>query len=112
VNPGADPHEIRIAAAGDVKEEDSSVDLTTGEWYQLRLQIFPDGTCGIAVNGHAIARTTSRIPFDTRYRVEIAGRSVDVRMLVGPLEVWTGVKTDVDWGAPGGTGGAAALIRC
>ena len=73
----------------------------TGAWYRVRLQIFPDGTCGVAVNGRARWRSTSGAPPRERYRLVIGGNSVGSRMLVGPVEVWTGVRNDVNWGVVG-----------
>ena len=45
----------------------------------------------------AQSRTRSRIPLDLPYRVIVEGNSVDTEILVGPLEVWTGIRKDVDW---------------
>jgi hypothetical protein len=70
-----------------------------GEWHRVRLQIFPDGTCGLAINGQVLARSRDRVSLDVPYRIWTEGVSLDSKMLVGPLEVWTGVKTDVDWSA-------------
>lgn len=72
-------------------------DPTDASWYTLRLQIFPDGTCGMAVNGMAVARTSTQLPLDHPYRVLAEGNSVDTKILVGPLHVWTGIRDDVDW---------------
>ena len=68
-----------------------------GSWYRVRLQIFPDGTCGIAHNGIAIARSPVAFRLDLPYRIVLEAKSVDTEMLVGPVEVWTGIKPGVDW---------------
>ena len=88
-----------LEAGGERKVVADSPSLASDAWYTVRLQIFPDGTCGLAINGRPVGRTTARIPLDLRYRVLTEGRSVGTQLLVGPLDVWTGVRTDVDWGA-------------
>jgi len=70
----------------------------TGEWHSVTVQIFPDGTCGVAVDGRAIARSTARVPLDPMYRLWTEGRSNGSEMLVGPLQLWIGVDTDIEWG--------------
>jgi hypothetical protein len=39
------------------------------------------------------------VPLDEPLRVALHGQSVGTRMLVGSLEVWTGVRADIDWAA-------------
>jgi hypothetical protein len=90
--------EIRLIV-GEVSEPvNASFPVDRGEWHTVRLQIFPDGTCGVAINGRAIGRSTARVPLDASYRIWTEGVSIGSKMLVGPLEMWIGVKTDVDWG--------------
>lgn len=71
--------------------------IRSGGWYRVRLQLFPDGTCGLAINGVPIARSPEFGRASARYRVVLAGSSVGTKMLIGPLQVWTGVRRDVDW---------------
>lgn len=71
--------------------------LDSGEWWRLRLQLFPDGTCGMAVNGTPLARTTTRFPLDDPYYVFLDGSSRWTKTLHGPVEVWQGVREDIDW---------------
>jgi DNA-binding SARP family transcriptional activator len=79
--------------------------VNSGKWYSLVLQLFPDGRCGIAVDGKPLAITRDVMPPAERYWVVLEGNSVGSRMLAGPLEVWSGVRDDVDWAAlrPGAT---------
>lgn len=72
---------------------------STGAWYVVRLQIFPDGRCGIAINGLAVWRSEGSVRLDLPYRIGISSMSHRTRILVGPLEVWEGVRHDVDWAA-------------
>ena len=71
--------------------------LRSGRWYTVRFQIFPDGRCGIAVDGQPLWRSDSPVAVDRLYRVRLEGKSVRTRILVGPLQVWEGVRGDVNW---------------
>jgi hypothetical protein len=86
---------------GDVQFADGlyPVPLPTqrGAWFSLRLQMFPDGRCGAAINGRLVAISEATLPLDRPYNVVVEGNSLGTRMLVGPLEVWEGVKGGVDW---------------
>lgn len=68
-----------------------------GAWFQVRLQIFPDGRCGVALNGVPIVLSSSRAIPDSSVRVVVHGNSVRSKVLVGPLVVQTGVASDIDW---------------
>ena len=71
--------------------------LRSGAWWTLRLQILPDGRCGIAINGRAVWLSTETVPLDRDYRVRLGDDSNGTTILHGPLEIWTGVRTDLDW---------------
>lgn len=66
-------------------------------WHRLRLQIFPDGSCGVALNDVPLARATGHVNLDRPFRLYLGSRSYETVMLFGPLEVWEGMKGDVDW---------------
>ena len=68
-----------------------------GRWYTVRVQVFPDGRCGLAIDGNPVDVVEGPVPLDRRYRLDISGKSVGTRILVGPVEVWQGVKGGVDW---------------
>lgn len=68
-----------------------------GRWYRMRVQLFPDGRCGVAVDGRPVWVSGSAIALDRPFHVVLQGNSDRTRMLVGPLEVWEGVRGDVDW---------------
>ena len=65
--------------------------------YRVRVQLFPDGRCGVAVNGRAVWLSAAPALGAASARVALQGMSVDARMLVGRVTVFTGVKPDVDW---------------
>ena len=81
--------------------------LRSGRWYKVRLQVFPDGRCAAAINGTPVARSDVTLPLDKPFRLMLFGKSVRTKILVGPLQVWQGVRSDIDWSAldaPRGTG--------
>jgi hypothetical protein len=71
--------------------------LATGRWTRLRLQVFPDGRCGVAIDGVAGGIVNRGTLFGDSAILVISSYSHRTRILVGPLEVWTGVRRDVDW---------------
>jgi len=76
--------------------------IASGRWYKVRVQVFPDGRCGYALDGKPLAVSDlPQVPLGRAYRVVLHGNSLGNRMLVGPIEVWNGVRDDVDWTALG-----------
>lgn len=71
--------------------------LASGDWWTLRLQLLPDGRCGIAVNGRVV--WVSPEPLDVRRprRLRLGDESVGTRILFGALRSWRGVQPDLDW---------------
>jgi hypothetical protein len=80
-------------------------DIALGVPTRLRVQILPDGRCGVAVDGVPLyvsvqpvaARLDSMIVF-------IQGSSVGTKVLVGRLLVRRGVPNDVNWNAASSVG--------
>lgn len=71
--------------------------LSDGRRHTLRIQIFPDMTCGVAIDGTPIWRSRVPLSADSPFRVLLFGRTVGAKLLVGPFQVWQGVRIDVDW---------------
>lgn len=66
-------------------------------WYRVRLQILPDGRCAVAVNGVAVWLASAPMRLDRPLRLLLGYSSEGTRLLHGSLEVWQGVRTDIDW---------------
>jgi hypothetical protein len=66
---------------------------------RVRVQLFPDGRCGVALNGRAVWMSPPSYTAGSAY-LELFGMSYDARVLVGPLTVFTGVMADIDWSLP------------
>jgi hypothetical protein len=64
---------------------------------RVRLQLFPDGRCGVAVNGVARLIHDRQVPMGDSAVLVISAYSHRTRILVGSLEVWIGVRGGVDW---------------
>jgi len=90
-------HERIGALSGGNTRELSRPDLLNGTWHRLRVQIFPDGRCGLAIDGKEVDVGPEAIPLSDPFRLVLQGQSVRTRVLVGHLTVWRGVRTDVDW---------------
>lgn len=74
--------------------------LASGAWWTLRIQILPDGRCGVAINGQVLWLSPEPIPLDGEFRLRLGDESAGTRLLHGPLQVWTGVRTDINWSRP------------
>ena len=87
------------SAAGLLHEVPVDSAFRTGIPFTVRIQIFPDRRCGVAIDG--IARWISPAPLavDREYRAMISGKSFHTKVLVGAITIWTGVRRDVDWEA-------------
>jgi len=83
----------------------AAVDLATtpwnnvndGRWFRVRVQIFPDGRCGVAIDGRPITITGVGVRSDARYLAVLDGNSYHTRVLTGPVDIWTGIRPGVDW---------------
>jgi DNA-binding SARP family transcriptional activator len=71
--------------------------MRTGAWWTLRVQILPDGRCGIAINHRVVWLSTEPMLIDGEFRLRLGDESADTQLLHGPLQLWTGVRTDIDW---------------
>ncbi len=71
--------------------------MRSGTWWVLRLQILPDGRCGVAVNGRPVWLSRESIDLEGDFRVRLGESSYDAKILHGPLVLWTGVRADIDW---------------
>jgi hypothetical protein len=64
-----------------------------------RVQLLPDGRCGFAANGHPFGITDLPVIVDSTIRVALVGKSVKTRASVGRIEIFHGVRGDIDWAA-------------
>ncbi len=83
---------------------------TAGRWYRVRVQLFPDGRCGVALDGQPSGSAGVPSRRTGRSGVVLDGNSVGARMLFGPVEVWQGVMDGVDWTEVKPNGARAAAV--
>jgi len=74
-------------------------DWLSGNWHTVRVQILPDGRCGLALDGRVVGILPATVRPGAEMRILLGGNSVDTRMLVGRVRVLEGVLRDVDWAA-------------
>ncbi|MHB1861341.1 MAG: AAA family ATPase [Gemmatimonadaceae bacterium] len=84
---------------------DSTLRLGSGAWFHIRLQILPDGRCGIALNGKPLYIGPPAAIAVPTITLELQGNSVDTQILVGHVRVVQGVPDDMDWTQLPYTGG-------
>lgn len=71
-----------------------------------RIRLFPDGTCGVAIDGIPYWRSAFRITTDFPFRIWLTDQSEGTTFEVGQLTLWQGDPGGVDWGLldrPSGT---------
>jgi hypothetical protein len=71
-------------------------DAYTGRPFRLVMQIFPDGRCGVAVDGKVLWIGPADF-LRPSVRLMLSGNSVDTRILVGPVRLATGIAPGIDW---------------
>ena len=71
--------------------------MRSGAWWTLRVQILPDGRCGVAINHRVVWLSSEPMLIDGNFRLRLGDESADAKLLHGPLQLWTGVRTDIDW---------------
>ncbi|MBM3906992.1 MAG: AAA family ATPase [Gemmatimonadetes bacterium] len=92
----------KLAAVGEqgtVIAIDVDTTLYNGAWRRVRVQLLPDGRCAMAIDGVPVGVTRgSSPPPQNGVFLHIVGHSAfDGRLVIGPLEAWSGVRGGVDW---------------
>lgn len=71
--------------------------IANGQPYRVRLQVFPDGRCGLAVNGSPLFVSNEAFNAGVPLRLVTYGSSWKTSMLIGTLTILEGVPDDVNW---------------
>ncbi len=93
---------VLLSAGGEAVYAPVSPTLANGSPWVLTLQLLPDGRCGVAVNGNAMQVSMAEVSASVSRHLIVDGQSVRTRLLVENIEVWRGVKNDIDWTRPEG----------
>ena len=89
---------LGAASGGSVGNPIVPRSLGTGRWFRLRLQVFPDGGCGVAIDGVPLWRSRMTVHNEGPMAARIFGSANGgAAVLHGPLEIWQGVRDDVPW---------------
>jgi hypothetical protein len=89
---------IGLSIAGSVERiRTAPSGVLEGNWHRMRLQVFPDGRCGVAIDGTPLWLSRGRVETHRPLRFEIAARAVQTSIRVRGIEVWEGVRGGVDW---------------
>jgi hypothetical protein len=99
INPNEPWHKdaVRVQASQKTQDLILGESIRLGSWHRFRLQLFPDGSCGLAIDEQPVLFVTGSVNTASDFRLMLEGNSFETKMLHGPLEVWTGVKGDIDW---------------
>lgn len=93
----------RVASIGsrEFAARATMMDIGGGRTWRIRVQLFPDGRCGVAVNGKPVGIVDGGAAPTGMLRAQIAGNSYRTRVAVGRVRVYAGVLTDIEWGEVG-----------
>lgn len=69
----------------------------SGRRLKARVQYFPDGSCGLAIDGRVVAHDPRPRGARSRGNIFIYGSSFNTKMLVGPVSIIEGVPGGIDW---------------
>ena len=90
-----------VAAGVNATIPRSAPSIADGRWHDVTLQVFGDGRCALGIDGAAVSASVSTLPLDLPLRPVINGQSVKTSVEVGVLEMWSGIRNDIDWGTLG-----------
>ena len=90
-----------VAAGVNATIPRSAPPVGDGRWHDVTLQVFGDGRCAVAIDGRAVAASTSTLALDLPLRPVISGQSVKTTIDVGIVEMWSGIRNDIDWSTLG-----------
>lgn len=89
---------LAVRATDEVVAPSAPADLAQGKrWFRLRVQVFEDGRCGVAVDGVPLWQSTATLTGRFRPMVSVHGMSYRTDILIRRIETWAGVRGDIDW---------------
>jgi hypothetical protein len=97
------------APAGDTYVFDAQHAMS-GSWVTLDVQLFPDGTCGVALDGKPMLWSRAAIDPRSTVVLHLQGKSWRTIVAVGRTEIWSGVRPGIDWSLLRATDGQAAPV--
>ena len=96
--PGIDGRDrIQVGPGPNPPVEFDASKLARGTPWRIRIQVLPDGRCGVAVNGRVVVVSNQRFDLGIPLLLLTYGSSWHSRMLLGPVTISEGVPGDIDW---------------
>jgi DNA-binding SARP family transcriptional activator len=74
--------------------------VSSGAALKLVLQLFPDGSCGAAIDGKPVAHMRAAGTPIRRARLTISGQSMYTRVAIGRVDLKAGTSPDIEWRDP------------
>ena len=96
---GEGPENAGLISLADIRQQTLPLDThyLSGQPYRVRMQLFPDGRCGLAIDGKPVMIAEGLPIGNARYRLVIGGNSAQTDILVGSVQMWNGVRSDIPW---------------
>ncbi|HVX89562.1 MAG TPA: AAA family ATPase [Gemmatimonadales bacterium] len=89
---------LAVRATDEVVAPSAPADLAQGKrWFRLRVQVFADGRCGVALDGMPLWQSTAPLAGRFPPVVSVHGMSYRTDILIRRIETWAGVRGDIDW---------------
>lgn len=66
--------------------------LRDGQWHRIRIEVLTDGSCAFSADERQLWRSTSGFAAGDSVELFFLGHSVGARIMVGPVEVWRGIR--------------------
>jgi DNA-binding SARP family transcriptional activator len=85
--------------------------LADGTWHRVRIQVFPDGACGIAVDGQPLWISRARIDRAAPLWLDVEAVTEGTAARIRDVSVWEGVRAGVPWSRTAPTVETADVVR-
>jgi hypothetical protein len=97
---GEDPHLRHYSTlqdGGTMRTFAVAPSMTSGEPVELLLQVFPDGSCGLALDGKPLIHVSSGRPLSRNLRLILFDQAKNTRIAIGAVDLFRGVVPSLDW---------------
>jgi DNA-binding SARP family transcriptional activator len=86
-----------LSAGSQIRRVPADRAVLRGAWVSVAIQVFPDGRCGIALDGKPMLLTERVFDPSAKVTLTISSQSVRTDAAVGPLQLWRGVDPGIAW---------------
>ncbi len=96
-------HKVSVSNGNFAKSVPIDSTVFARPWFSVAIQSFPDGRCGVAIDGRQIWLSPGGTRNDAPFSVILGYSSFQSRILHGAVDVWTGVRGGIEWDRSGPT---------